>query len=147
MLGKPMPAWKGKDDKVLFTWNDNRQLIDKVKSWSITPTADTVEEDWHDQDRTDTTLVLKYYEVSVEGSQVGLEIVQLWFDNQFNEDAHEMPFDGWIAMKVKKGNGTQIAVAFAGVTIMPFKMDSPGRAALNTFTLPLRAKYMRLMTV
>jgi len=138
-----LPRWKGKNDKIIFSWNDTQLALPALKSWDLAPQAEVAEDDYHDQDRTDTVVVLKYYELNFEYSQEGLELLEVFLDNQENEDQNAIPQDGWMGIRIKKNDGTSVRLAGSGMTLMPWKMGSPARAQNNTFNATLRIKYLK----
>jgi hypothetical protein len=134
--------WKGKDDKVIFNWDDTQRILGKVKSWEVELVADVVEDDWHDQDRTDSTVVPKYYTMRIEVSQEELELVSISLSEIENIDQNGIRKEGWLGIRIKSNGGTTKRLAASGLTLMPMKFASPGRTQNNTCTLELRMQYL-----
>ena len=132
-----LPPWAGKNVRWVFNLNDTQVVFDVV-SGTIERNGEWAEDDFCDEEFTESQFIFKYMVLGLECKQRSTDLFDELLDEQANLISGSLPWDGWVGIQIRNNAGQIASYAASGLSVGNWKVDVKGRVERNGFTLPIR---------
>lgn len=133
-----IPFWSGKNAKTLFFIGDKKVVLDD-SSISIKRYGTKAEDGVNGEPRNRRQFITDGYEISVEGKQQQIDLLEAFLEEQEKLDANVIPEDKALGVLIQLNNGTSRSFQLINVTIDDWDISWKGRSDRNAYSLPMRA--------
>ena len=129
---------RGTDASIVFFLDGNKVVLD-AKTWSIKPNVSKNVDDVNGEDRSRLSKTLNYYEITITCFQRDTTILEAYFKDQANEDAHVTPLDKVGGFRLRPHDGSKRSFVIRDVVWDDFEENQGGRTDAVMVTINLRA--------
>ncbi len=135
-----IPFWKGKDSKILWTFEEKPIRADVV-DWEVGIVGEDVEDDICGDDRARLDFVASHYTVVLNAKQQKVDQIKSFIASQKARDARGIPKASSLGFLIFLNDTTKAAFQCREYILGQWKMSGPGRKERNKLSIPGRCRY------